>query len=79
MKSFFKGIKEGNKFFAEAIVTLINTILLTIVYVLGIGITAIVAKIIGKTFLKLNLINSKTYWEDLNLEKKPKEYYYRQF
>lgn len=78
MKSFFKGIKEGNKFFAEAITTLINTVILTIVYILGIGITAMIAKIIGKNFLELNT-NNNTYWKDLNIEKKPKEHYYRQF
>tara|TARA_Y100000310_G_scaffold39520_1_gene37076 strand:+ start:2644 stop:2883 length:240 start_codon:yes stop_codon:yes gene_type:complete len=79
MKSFFRGIKKGNKYFGEVIATLINSILLTIVYILGIGITAIVAKISRKKFLDLNMNNKETYWENLNLGKKPKQEYYRQF
>lgn len=79
MKSFFKGLKEGHKYFGEVIATLINTVLLTIVYIFGVGITSIIAKIFRKSFLDTNMNNKETYWEDLNLEKKEKEEYYKQF
>tara|TARA_Y100000310_G_C20492458_1_gene719921 strand:+ start:291 stop:530 length:240 start_codon:yes stop_codon:yes gene_type:complete len=79
MKSFLKGIKEGNKYFGEVVAGIINSLLLTFVYFLGIGLTAILAKIFRKNFLELKTSNKETYWNDLNLAKKPKDHYYRQF
>jgi hypothetical protein len=80
MKKFIKGFKKGQKIFADKISTIINTVLLSIVYFLGIGLTSIFAKICKKSFLDLKTNKeSKTYWEDLNLTKKPREHYYRRF
>ena len=79
-KEFFNGIKEGQKAFGEDIASIINFILLTIVYFIGVGLTSIFAKIFSKHFLELNIDkNVNSYWENLNLEKKKKEEYYRQF
>ena len=78
LKEFFKGIKRGQKLFGEEIASIINFILLTLVYILGIGLTSIFAKVFRKKFL--NPENQEdTYWLDLNLGKKQKEEYYRQF
>ena len=80
MKEFFIGFKEGQKKFAENIAVIINSILLSLVYLFGVGITFIFAKIFNKHFLQLEIDKSKeTYWEDLNLTKKNIEEYYRQF
>ena len=74
------GIKKGQKEFGEDIGTLVNSILLSVVYLLGVGLTSIIAKVVRKRFLNLRLDKSaKTYWEDLNLNKRPIEEYYRQF
>ncbi len=79
-ETFFSGIKKGQKEFGEDIGTLVNTILLTIVYIVGVGPTSIIAKIVKKRFLNLKRDKSaKTYWEDLNLNKRQIEEYYRQF
>jgi len=79
-KEFITGFKKGQKFFGEAIATLINSILLTIVYFLGFGLTSIFAKIFGKHFLELKINkNINSYWETLNLNKRPIEEYLRQF
>mgnify|MGYP001558381624 CR=1 FL=1 len=77
-KEFLLGYKEGQKLFGENIAVIINSILLTFVYILGVGLTSIFAKIFNKHFLDLT-INKETYWTSLNLSKKPMEEYYRQF
>ena len=79
-KNFFKGFKEGQKLFGETIAIIVNTLLLTIVYLIGIGLTSVIAKIFKKNFLELEPSSKiKTYWKDFNLTKKPMEEYYKQF
>lgn len=77
-KELIHGIKEGAELFGEAIAALVNTVLLTIVYFVGIGLTSIIAKIFKKSFLDLDK-KSYSYWKNLNLRKKPLEEYYRRF
>lgn len=80
MRDFLKGFKQGFKNFGYLITIIVNSILLLIVYCLGVGLTSLVAKIVGKNFLQLNLLKRKnTYWENLNLTKKKREEYLRQF
>jgi len=80
MKEIFTGFKKGMNNFNNLISTLVNSILLLIVYILGVGLTSITAKIIGKHFLQKKTSKKvKTYWSDINLNQKVKEDYYRQF
>lgn len=80
IKEFLNEFKHGQKLFAETIAVLINSFLLTLVYFIGIGLTSITAKIFKKQFLDMKISRKcNTYWEDLNLTKKPMEDYYRQF
>ena len=76
---FFKGFGKGVKEFGTGISTTVNTVLLSIVYIIGVGLTSIFAKIFGKHFLEIKRTKTKTYWKDLNLKKEPVERYYRQF
>jgi len=77
---FLKGLKNGQKKFGESIATVVNSILLSFVYIIGVGVTSILAKILRKRFLELRLDKSKeSYWEELNLNKEKMESYYRQF
>ncbi|MEK6871328.1 MAG: hypothetical protein AABX16_00320 [Nanoarchaeota archaeon] len=79
-KEFLEGMKEGQKLLGEDIAQIINLILLSIAYILGVGITSLIAKIVGKHFLELNIDkNKKSYWEELQLGTRKKEEYYRQF
>ncbi|MEM3373733.1 MAG: hypothetical protein QXE31_00785 [Candidatus Woesearchaeota archaeon] len=80
LKNYLYEFKEGFKEFGENISILVNSVLLSLVYFTGVGITSIIAKIFKKSFLdtKINK-KAKTYWHDLNLEKRPIEEYYRQF
>ena len=80
IKEFQKGLRKGFTEFGYNISLIVNTVLLTIVYVIGIGLSLIIAKMRGKQFLELELSKEqKTYWAELNLKKKSKEKYYRQF
>lgn len=78
IKGFIDGFKEGQKNFGESIAVIINSVLLSIVYFVGVGLTSIIAKLLGRNFLGLEF-KEGTYWEDLNLGKKERKEYYRQF
>ena len=79
LKQFFRGFKKGMSNFGQGIALLVNFSLLTFVYLLGVGLTSIVAKISRKHFLEMNLSKKDTYWSDLNLKKKSIDKYYKQF
>lgn len=78
MGGFVQGFKKGTETFGHSIITLVNCILLLFVYIFGVGLTSIVAKIVGKKFLEPE-IKGKSYWSDLKLKKKKIDEYYRQF
>jgi len=80
MKTFYRGFKRGMHEFGQTLATLVNTILLFIVYIIGVGITALWAKITKKKFLTLKPQKEKqSYWGDLNIKTRSKERHYRQF
>ena len=80
LKQFFSGFNEGIGLFGHNISVIVNSVLLSIVYFMGVGFTSIAAKLFGKRFLELRTSRkSKTYWSELNLKKKKIDDYYRQF
>ncbi len=80
VKDFFKGFFKGMKNFGTNISMIVNSILLSVVYFVGVGLTAIFAELFRKKFLDLKLNKQvKTYWKDLNLKKKKIDDYYRTF
>lgn len=79
-KSHKTSFAQGFKDFSNSITALINALLLVPIYVIGVGITAITAKLVRKHFLERDITPEKeTYWVDLNLKKEKLENYYRQF
>jgi hypothetical protein len=79
-KQFGKGCRQGMKRFGQTISIIINSVLLTIVYVVGVGLTAVIAKVARKHFLEKKFLpGSSSYWSDLRLGKKDIKEYYRQF
>ncbi len=78
IKKIFDEFMEGSKMFGELILAIINLILLSVVYFIGVGLTSIVARISGKRFID-NRPSKKSYWRELNLTTRPFEEYYRQF
>ena len=77
---FIEGLKKGQKKFGNDIAVIVNSILLTITYFIGVGLTSVASKIVNKKFLDKKIeAGRKTYWEPLNLATKPTKEYYRQF
>ncbi len=80
MNYFFEGLKKGQKQIGEDLARVINSIMLSVVYVIGVGFTSMFGKLFKKRFLEVKLDKeSQTYWSELNLSKKPIKEYYRQF
>ena len=79
-KNFFKGFKKGTELFGKNISIIVNTALLFIVYIIGVGLTSLIAKLFGKHFMDLKISKKKkSYWSKLDLKKRPEEEYYRMF
>ena len=77
--NIIKGIKKGMKYFGVVVSSIVNFILLLFVYLFGVGLTALIAKISGKNFLEIKILNRSSYWSNLDLTKKPIKEYYNQF
>ena len=79
LKAFLSGFRKGSHSFGKAVTTTVNTAILTLVYFIAVGLTSLAAKAAKREFLNLSLQKKETYWEELNLEKKDMEDFYRQF
>lgn len=51
----------------------LNLVLLSLTYIIGVGITFLVAKLMGKKFLDTN--KSRGYWKDVAYSSKLNDYY----
>ncbi|MCX6709904.1 MAG: hypothetical protein NTV63_03040 [Candidatus Woesearchaeota archaeon] len=76
---FFRGFIKGFKRVGENAAVFINSIILSVVYFLGIGLTAIFAKAFRKHFIKVKKPNSATYWEEREKVSGKIEDYFDQF
>ena len=74
--NFIKSILEP---VSKLISGIVNFVLLSMVYFVGIGIVSISAKIFGKHFLQLKRQNKQSNWHEHKLTKQPLEQYYRTF
>ncbi len=78
-KNFLGGFREGFAEFGENIAMLVNSALLLVVYIAGVGLTSLFARAVGKKFLDEGFREKGTYWQELGLKKKPRDDYYRQY
>jgi uncharacterized protein YqhQ len=76
---FLNGFYEGMKQFGANIANAVNFVLLFFVYIFGIGITAVIAKIFGKHFLQLKKTGRYSYWDKIDTKEMKKGDFYRQF
>jgi len=77
---FIRGFRKGMSGFGQGISSIVNSALLSLVYLVGVGATAIFAKVIGKHFMDMKAANgADSYWTELDLKKKSVDEYYRQF
>lgn len=75
-KSFILGMRE----FGQCISVIINSLLLLCVYIVGVGLTSIYAKLTKKNLLNNKLLKrQKSYWFNTNIGNKSTASYYRQF
>lgn len=80
MRFFLQSFKAGMLFFGERTSTLVNTLLLGIVYIVGVGPMSLLAKLSGKKFLDLTLDTARSsYWEKTGQQPDVLNRYYRQF
>ena len=79
MKNNLKEISEGIKEFGKNLSIIINTLLLTLVYFIGVGTTSIIAKIFKKRFLQSKKLEKDSYWINTNKKNKDIEEFYKQF
>ncbi len=80
VKDFLLGMKEGFSSFGFGVTGVVNFVLLSFVYVFGVGLTSVAAKATGKRFLGEGVDSKKvSYYGKLGLKKKDVEDYYRQF
>lgn len=80
ISDFISGFKEGQTWFKETIGSIINSIALTFVYFIGIGLTSFFIRISKKKLLDLEIDRkTKSYWKPLDLKVKEEEAYFRQF
>lgn len=78
MKQFLKEFKKGMKSFGENISIIVNSLLLLVVYFIGVGLTFALAKVFRKSFLDTKF-TKESYWSDLNLKNRTIKEHYRQF
>jgi hypothetical protein len=80
LNTLLRGFKTGFKQFSESINKLVNTLLLSVAYLTGVGIVALISKIQKKKLLLLKHDKKKdSYYQGLMLSTKQKKEYYRQF
>lgn len=79
-KNFTIGFKTGFERFGNNINLIVNTLLLSTVYFIGVGFTYVVAKLVNKPFLDVTISKkTDTYWSDLRSNDNTIEECYRQF
>lgn len=80
MVKFLNSIKLGFRDFGMTINQLVVTITLIAVYIIGIGISAVLARLLKIHLLDLSVSpNKESYWTKLNLSVKPLQSYLRQY
>ncbi|MFH1408784.1 MAG: hypothetical protein ABIH34_02665 [Nanoarchaeota archaeon] len=80
IRAWFSDLGSGFRSFGETIMVIVNTLLLSVVYLFGVGITSLIARLSGKQFLALKTDEKeKSYYEVPPSKKKSTEDSYRQF
>lgn len=80
IKHFWRGFREGAGEFGLTVNVLITSALLLVVYLLGVGITSVIAKCAGKRFLQSGSEQPQnTYWSSLSRTIESTDDYYKQF
>ncbi len=80
LQQFLKGFVKGFKSFGQNLGDLINMFILLFVYILGVGLSALLVRFLRKNLLDMAPSSKKmTYWVHLDLKQDGVESHYRQF
>ena len=79
IKKAWQAIKSVLEPIGKVVSSIVNFILLFVVYFIGVGLVSIAMKIFGKHFLELKKQNRKSNWHEHKITKEPIEKYYRTF
>ena len=79
LKKIWNSVKSFLEPISKFMSNIVNFILLSLVYFIGIGSVSIVMKLFGKHFLEIGKNKKKSNWHAHKLEKEPLENYYRTF
>ena len=77
LRKFLRGFKSGFQNFSHSIGYAVSTVVLTLTYILGVGIVFIASKIARKKFLPVE--KKESYWFERNLGKQTIEEHKRSF
>lgn len=79
-RQFFRYVRDGAEFFGETIGTAVNTVILFAVYIIGVGLSALLAMAFRKQVLDMDIDRERaSYWHGIPVEEKTPEEYVRQF
>jgi len=77
---FFSDARRGFEDFGKIITSVVNFFLLLLVYVLGVGMSAVITRISGKKVMDMTVDKSaKSYWKEYRHGTESKDGHYRQF
>ena len=76
---FLSGFHHGFGKFGRSVANAVNSVLLCIMYFLGVGSAAIITRIAGTKLLKLDAQEKKSYYTEVEIGGEPNDEYYRQF
>lgn len=80
MKEFFCGFAVGFREFGHSFANAVNCALLFVVYVFGVGVTKVVARLFKRRFLDSNVNeDGASFWGALNFDSRSIQNFYRQF
>lgn len=79
LKKIWNAVKAALEPVANIISSIVNFILLSIVYFIGIGAVSLSAKLFKKHFLEIKKQNKQSNWHEHKVTKQPLKDYYRTF
>ncbi|QQG39505.1 MAG: hypothetical protein HYS81_03930 [Candidatus Aenigmatarchaeota archaeon] len=78
-KEFATGFKSGFQGFGHFVSDVVNFVLLTFVWLIGIGPASVLGKFTGKKFLDMELVMRESYWVAYVVKTEPLESYEKQY
>jgi len=79
IKLFLEGFGHGFKSFGAIIANIVNTILLVLIYFIGVGIAALIVKLTRQELMSVEKKKISSYYKSNKPEKQSIEDFYKQY